>query len=95
MGGPKETQLVTEKPGMGWLRLVGSLELQVSFAEYGLFKRALLQKRHIILRSLLVIATPYEKGLQGLLANHGRTSRMYVEKTSLTAHVNQSCLMCE
>ena len=33
--------------------------------------------------------------LQGLLANHGRTSRMYVEKTSLTAHVNQSCLMCE
>jgi len=45
---------------MGWLRLVGSLELQVSFAEYSLFYRALLQKRPIILRNLLVEATPYE-----------------------------------
>jgi len=33
---------------MGWLRLVGSLKLYVSFAEYGLFYRALLQKRPII-----------------------------------------------
>ena len=41
-----------------WLRSVGSLELQVSFAEYRLFYRALLQKRPIILRSLLIIATP-------------------------------------
>jgi len=45
--------------GMGWLRLVGSLKLQVSFAEYGLLYRALLQKRPIILRSLLIVATPY------------------------------------
>ena len=44
---------------MGWLRLVGSLKLQVSFAEYCLFYRALLQKRPIILRSLLIVATPY------------------------------------
>ena len=44
---------------MGWLRLVGSFKLQVSFAEYSLFYRALLQKRHIILRSLLIVATPY------------------------------------
>ena len=44
---------------MGWLRLVGSLKLQVSFAEYGLFYRALLQKRPIILRSLRIEATPY------------------------------------
>jgi len=44
---------------MGWLRLVGSLKLQVSFAEYRLFYMALLQKRPIILRSLQVIATPY------------------------------------
>jgi len=43
--------------GMGWLRLVGSLKVQVSFAEYHLFYRALLQKRPIILRSLIV-ATP-------------------------------------
>jgi len=30
--------------GMGWLRLVGSLTFYVSFAEYSLFYRALLQK---------------------------------------------------
>ena len=35
------------------------LKLYVSFAEYRLFYRALLQKRLIILRSLLTKATPY------------------------------------
>jgi len=44
---------------MGWLQLVGSLKLQFSFAEYSFFYRALLQKRPIILRSLLIVATPY------------------------------------
>jgi len=44
---------------MGWLRLVGSLKLHVSFAKYNLFCRALLQKRPMILRSLLIVATPY------------------------------------
>jgi len=47
------------KSDMGWLWLVGSLKLQVSFVEYSVFYRALLQKRPIILWSLLVIATPY------------------------------------
>jgi len=36
-----------------WLRSVGSIKLQVSFAEYRLFYRALLQKRPIILSILL------------------------------------------
>ena len=44
---------------MGWLWLVGSIKLYVSFAEYRLFYRALLQKRPIIVRSLLIVATPY------------------------------------
>ena len=48
---------------MGWLRLVGSLKLQVSFAEYGFFYKALLQKRPTILRSLLIVATPQEHTL--------------------------------
>jgi len=48
---------------MGWLRLVGSLKLWVSSAEYHLFHRALLQKRPMILRSLLVITTPYLRAL--------------------------------
>jgi len=34
---------------MSWLRLVGSLKSQVSFAEYSLFYRALLQERPRIL----------------------------------------------
>jgi len=45
---------------MRWLRLVGSLKLWVSFAEYRLFYRALLWKRPIILRSLLIVATAYQ-----------------------------------
>ena len=44
---------------IGWLRLVGCLKWQVSFAEYRLLNRALLQKRPVILRSLLIEATPY------------------------------------
>ena len=44
---------------MGWLRLVGSLKLYVSLENIGLFCRALLQKRPILLRSLLMVATPY------------------------------------
>jgi len=43
---------------MGWLRLVGSSKSQVSFAEYRLFYRALLQKRPIILSILLTKSTP-------------------------------------
>ena len=45
--------------GMGWLRLVGSFKLWVSFAEYRLFYRVFLQKRPMILRSLLIVATLY------------------------------------
>jgi len=44
---------------MGWLRLVGSLRLYVFFAEYRLFYRALLQKRPVTVRSLLIVATQY------------------------------------
>ena len=44
---------------MGWLRLVGSSKLQVSFAEYSLFYRALLQKKPVVFRSLLIISNPY------------------------------------
>ena len=42
------------------LRLVGSLKIYVSFAEYSLFYRALLQKSPMILGSLLIVATPYQ-----------------------------------
>jgi len=48
---------------MGWLWIVGSLKLWVSFAEYSLYYRAFLQKRPIILRSLLSEVTPYMYGV--------------------------------
>jgi len=44
---------------MGWLRLVGSLKLQVSFAKEPYKKDNILPKRPTILRSLLIVATPY------------------------------------
>jgi len=45
---------------MGWLRSVGSIKLKVSFVEYRLFYRSLLQKRPIILSILITVATPYD-----------------------------------
>ena len=44
---------------MGWLRLVGSLQLQVSFAKEHYERDYILQKRPKILRSFLIQATPY------------------------------------
>ena len=44
---------------MGWLRRVGALESLVSFAKEPYKRDDILQKRPIILRSLLIIDTPY------------------------------------
>jgi len=44
---------------MGWLRLVGSIQLQVSFAKEPYQRDDILQKRPIILSILLTVATPY------------------------------------
>jgi len=44
---------------MGWLRLVGSLKLEVSFAKEPYKRDDILQKRPIMLRSLLIADTPY------------------------------------
>jgi len=55
---------------MGWLQLVGSFKLRVSFAEYRHFNRALLQKRPMIVRSLLIVATPYESQIDVMYTNH-------------------------
>jgi len=43
---------------MGWLRSVGSFQLQVSFAKEPYKRHDILQKRPTILRSLLIAATP-------------------------------------
>ena len=47
---------------MGWLRLVASLKLYVSFAKEPYKRDDILQKRRMILRSLLIVATPYHRG---------------------------------
>jgi len=43
---------------VGWVRSVGALKLQVSFAKEPDERDDILQKRPIILRSLLIVATP-------------------------------------
>jgi len=43
---------------MGWLRLLGSLKLYVSFAKEPYKRDLILRKRPIFLRSLLIAATP-------------------------------------
>jgi len=45
---------------MGWLRFVGSLKLWVSSAKEPYKRDDILQKRPIISRSLLIVATPYD-----------------------------------
>jgi len=44
---------------MGWLWLVGSIEVQVSFAKEPYKRDNILQKRRIIWSILLTVATPY------------------------------------
>jgi len=44
---------------MGWLRLVSSIIVWVSFAKEPYKRDIILQKIPIILRSLLIVATPY------------------------------------
>jgi len=49
----------TSRMCYGWLRLVGSLKLNVSVAKEPYKRDDILRKRPIILRSLQVVATPY------------------------------------
>jgi len=54
------THNTLSRRAMGWLRLVGSLKLQVSFAKEPYKTDYILQKRPIISRSLVLVATPYK-----------------------------------
>ena len=57
---PVTVPIMSPNWDMGWLRLVGSLKLLVSFAEYRLFYRALLQKTwDTPIRVVLVLQTRY------------------------------------
>ena len=50
----------THLADLGWLRSVGSIKLQVSFAKEPYKRANILQKRPIILSILLTVATPYQ-----------------------------------
>jgi len=50
---------VRARTHMRWLRLEGPLELKVSFAKEPYKRDSILQKKTVILRSLLIVATPY------------------------------------
>jgi len=52
---------VSEDTDMGWLRLVGFLKSKVSSAKEPYKRDDILQKRPIIIRSLLIVATPCTK----------------------------------
>jgi len=49
---------------MGWLQVVASLKSQGSFAKEPYEKDDILQKRPMILRSLLLVATPSSRLLK-------------------------------
>jgi len=55
---------------MGWLRLVGSLQLYVSSAKEPYQRDYILQKRPIILKSVLSEATPYAFSSDESCASH-------------------------
>jgi len=57
--------------GIGWLRFVGSLKLYVSFAKEPYKRDYILQKRPVILRSLLIVANPYQEIGERVLAEIG------------------------
>ena len=63
---------------MGWLRLVGSLKLQVSFAKEPYKRDYVLHKRPIILRRLLIVATPYYKWQYLTWMTTGSTCSQYL-----------------
>ena len=53
-------EAVAQVSYMGWLQLVGSIKLYVSFAKETYKRDAILQKRPVILSILLTVATPYD-----------------------------------
>ena len=67
---------------MVWLGLVGSLKLQVSFAKEPYKRDAILQKRPMILKSLLIVATPYVYAQQ----RHGTKRALKVCSLSICMH---------
>jgi len=73
----------------GWLPLVGSLKLQVSCAKEPYKRDDILKKRPVILRSLLIVATPHQN--THTQDSYGSclsiTNSTYEQGTSRTLHM--------
>ena len=85
------------KCALGWLRLVGSLKLR---REYILFYGALLQKRPVILSSILIVATPiyamscFQKCVPQPIADRVAQHLEIVSKERLARCSSVLCAMC-
>ena len=81
---------------MGWLRLVGSLKLRVSFAKEPYKRDPYSPKRRIILRSLLIVATPYLRQDMGYvsLENIVLLCRALLQKRPIILTYPISCPIC-
>jgi len=78
-----QVNISQENAAMGWLRLAarGSLKLQVSFAKEPYKRDYILQKRPIILRSLLNRSHPID--VQSCWVSHVNVSQVHVAHHSL------------
>jgi len=74
---------------MGWLRLVGSIKLYVSFAKEPYKRDDIVQKRPIIWSILLIVATPYH-----VKKSHVTHSPLLIITEHFASHMNQSCHTC-
>jgi len=81
---------------MGWLRLVGSLKLQASFAKEPYKGEDILQKRPILVRSLLIKATSYT-GLSMQASSQSTRSRFCSNSSRMaspSSRILGTCSIC-
>ena len=85
-----------EFASMGWLRWVSSLKLQASFAKEPYKRDDILQKRPIVLRSLLIEATPYT-GLSMQASSQSTRSRFCSNSSRMaspSSKIPGTCSIC-
>jgi len=75
---------MNSKAAMGWLWMVGSIKLHVSFAKEPYKREDILQKRPVILRSLPIVATPYKQIFSAVSSIHSIICLYRVVKTHRT-----------
>jgi len=79
---------------MRWLRLVGSIKLQVCFAKEPYQRDYILQKRPIIISILLTIATPYHKCIICMYSLLHLECHFFILKSQLKFLFSRSLLPC-